>query len=168
MKKIILLLFICFSAASCRTTNMLHPIKIIQTTYGVDGMTWEDDHFRFDFTLNDTYWHVSILNKTQDRAVCLWDRSVYSARYTNETIGTTKKIPAFNRTSILPETGISKIMFSNVRKYIYAPKEIYYVSPKEVMLVIPVEVKDVTKEYEFLFTISEDKENRYTDEVYNR
>jgi hypothetical protein len=175
MKKIVVwlgLLFIvaCFTLSSCRTSNILYPTLITQTTCGAEGMRWSDKNISFYFELNDAFWCVTIQNKTDAAMNCLWDKAVCSVKGENESTGTTKKMPVFNRTAILPGTKIQRVIFPRyaVRKYIYGPKEIEKAGSKSVSLIIPIEVNGATNEYEFSFVVSIDKENRYLDELYVR
>ncbi len=167
MKKTVFMLIALFILAvySANAQYKYAGCCIELITSGSDGLVWENDSIKFTFSPTDYFWKVTIENKTSEKAVCLWDETLFirnkksSSIIFDNTIRLKKDEPK-GESIIASNTEIRKEIFPlelwwDTGAYpVFKKKSIKKEGDMIVRLIFPIDFGEEKIEYEFSFNVT--------------
>jgi len=163
MKKVLLVLMFTILFINTYSQQKHGGCCIEQITPNSNDFTWENDSLKFTFAPSNYFWKVTIENKTNTKAVCLWDETLFirgkesSAIVFNNTIRLKRNDPKGE--SIIPsKSEIIKSIYPLNRwdgdvYPVFYKKDIKKQGDLNIRLIFPISFGDNKKDYEFSFNV---------------
>lgn len=164
MKSILSYLILFFTIALCTNAQTKYGgCCIEQIAPNSNDFVWENDSLKFTFVPSNYFWKVTIENKTDTKASCLWDETLFirgkesSGIVFNNTIGLKKNDPKGE--SIIPaKSQITKSIYP-LRRWdgevypVFYKKDIKKQGDLSIRLIFPISFEEYKQDYVFSFNV---------------